>query len=1017
MADDMSRRSRPEYAPAASRPPHRQAAPLLDRDGETARMRAAVDACADGRSTVVEVTGDPGLGKTRLLNETAAAARAGGLTVLSGRASEYEQERPFAVVVAALRSRAEPPGGSGESHGRSGASPADRARPPGGSTQPPGGRAESGPDAEDQALLDLVFAHSARSLPTNSRTLEVERFRLFGAIVRLLESADTGAGVLLCLDDLHWADDGTLELLHYLLRNPPATPMVLACAYRPRQARPRLAACFPQTVDGYRAEHLRLAPLGQRAGDVILGTDLASEERDRLYAASGGNPLYLEVLARLAAGPGPGTHTAGGRSAAPAAGQFVDLPESLRAALVREMALLDQDQFLVLQSAAVLGDPFDPDLLATVADMAPEPTLEALDVLAGMDLVRRSGPSDRMLEFRHPLLRELVAEGVPPGWWMTAHGRADRALREAGAGPVERAPYVARSATVGDLDAVRLLREAAELTMYSVPATAASCLRAALRLLKPTAGGPDEPRFGVLLALARALGLTGDLVGFREALTEALDLLPPDQRHRRVEVVALQAQVERILGDLGEARAVLETELAAWPDSSGVTNPLRLELATVRMTQRAYDESVTYLDAALHHAARSGDRGTQTAAAACRALGAAYNGETGALLAHATDAAAEVDAMEDAGLVAFLDPLSQLGWAELLAERYDAAVRHVDRGIKIARRTGQSHVLPYFLLSHSWGHRAVGQLADAVGSAEAAEEMAYLLDQSDLLGYALALRAQALMISDDPVTAAPLAERALRTMRARGRLWGLAAWVLADIRFEQGRLEDCVTLVRGIADHTRHSGPTHAIKAAWYHTAAQAEATRGRSQAARAWAERAAEAAEAVGLRGQHGYAAAAQASVPGTDPEAGVELLIRAAQDFGSTGQILVEARTLLALAQAQATAGQLDAAAQNVGQVKQMAVAYGAGHLHTLAVNAQRRLGALRPRARARAVATSALSPREHSIAELASQGASNRDIAQKMFLSVKTVEAHMTRIFRKLGVDSRWALAQSFGEPPSE
>ncbi|KKD02019.1 hypothetical protein, partial [Streptomyces sp. WM6386] len=120
------------------------------------------------------------------------------------------------------------------------------------------------------------------------------------------------------------------------------------------------------------------------------------------------------------------------------------------------------------------------------------------------------------------------------------------------------------------------------------------------------------------VALARALSLTGDLVGFRETLTEALDLLPSHQRHRRVEVVALQAQVERILGDLGAARAVLETELAAWPDSSGVTNPLRLELATVRMTQRAYDESAAHLDAALHYAARSGDRGMQTAAAACR---------------------------------------------------------------------------------------------------------------------------------------------------------------------------------------------------------------------------------------------------------------------------------------------------------------------------------------------------------------------------------------------------------------
>ncbi|MGW5931707.1 ATP-binding protein [Streptomyces anulatus] len=349
MANGLSRRSRPHDA--ASRPPQRQVPPLLERDSEVTRLRAALDACAEGRSTVVEIIGDPGLGKTRLLTEIASVARGSGLTVLSGRASEYEQERPFAVVVDALRGRPESPVGCGE----------------------------SALDEENQALLDLVFAHPARSMPDSSRILEVERFRVFGAIVRLLESVDAGGGVLLCLDDLHWADDGTLELLHYLLRNPPATPVVLACAYRPRQARPRLTACFPQTVDDYRTDHLRLAALGRQAGDVILGAGSSPEERDRLYAASGGNPLYLEVLARLTAGAGTGTDSAREESAARGDGRFVDLPASLRAALVRELALLDHHQFLVLQAAAVLGDPFDPDLLATVADMAPEPTLRAVD--------------------------------------------------------------------------------------------------------------------------------------------------------------------------------------------------------------------------------------------------------------------------------------------------------------------------------------------------------------------------------------------------------------------------------------------------------------------------------------------------------------------------------------------------------------------------------------------------------------------------------------------------------------
>lgn len=955
-------------------PTPRPATPLADREREEARLRLAVDACAEGRSTVVEVTGDPGLGKTRLLTELATRARESGLAVLSGRASEYERERPFGVVAESLRACLE-----------------DTER-----------LAEAAVDDGTRELLDMALTHPSKPAPSGTPPLVVERFRLFGAVARLLERTGRDRGVLLCLDDLHWADDGSLELLNYLLRHPPQVPVVLACAYRPRQARPRLLTCLSETADAYRAERLRLAPLGREAAELLFGAALPQEQRDALYDAGGGNPLYLEVLARLAERP----QEVG-------AGRFADLPRSLRAALVREVALLDPSQLTVLRAAAVLGDPFDPELLAAVADFPRGTALETLDILARMDLVRPGGPSGapgRMLEFRHPLLRELISSESPPGWWLAAHGRADRALRDAGAGPVERAPYVARSAEPGDLDAVQLLCEASERTMYSVPATAASWLRAALRLLKP-ADGPDEPRFGVLLALSRALGLTGDLAGFRESLGEALELLPPDRRDRRVQVVTLQAQVERILGSLGEAQAVLEAELAAWPETSAVANPLRLELATVRMVQRAYDESAAYLDTALGHATRTGDRGTRTAAAACRALGAAYNGETEALLAHATRAATVVDAMEDEELTAFLDPLSQLGWAELLAERYDDTVRHASRGIRIARRTGQSHVLPYLLLGHAWAVREVGQLADAVGSAEDAEEMAYLLDQPDLLGYALALHAKAVVLRDDPMTAAPLAERAMRTVRARGRLWGLTAGVLAAIRLEQGRLEDCVTLVQEVMARPEHSGPTHSVKAAWYSTAAQAEAARGRPKAARAWAERAAEAAAAVGLRGQHGYAAVARACAVDGDTDAAVESLASAAVDFASTGQVFDECRAWLSLAQVLSEAGRLDDAVENVRRAKQTAMAYGARHLHTQAVNAQRRIGALGPRARD--AAPSALSPRERAIAEMAGQGLSNRDIAQAMFLSVKTVEAHLTRAFRKLGVDNRWALTRLFGD----
>ena len=549
-----------------------------------------------------------------------------------------------------------------------------------------------------------------------------------------------------------------------------------------------------------------------------------------MYVESGGNPFYLEMLQRmgLPAGDGPPSAYAptgdGAHPAWPPAGDAprptyaphpayapaADLPHGMGAPLAGELAQLTPEQLTVLRAAAVLGDPFDGTALFAVAGLPEDVTLAALDVLAALDLVRADAGARRLFAFRHPLVRRVAYEWTPPGWRLAAHGRADRALRDAGASVVQRAPHVARAARPGDEDAVRVLRDAAALTLRSAPSTAATWMRAALKLVPADA---SRTRLDLLVALARALGVTGDLHGFRATLDEALALLPREDRERRAGVVALQATVERILGSTSRARAILEAELAGAPERDPAYASLRLQLATVLMTQRAHEESAGGLNAAVRAARAAGDESVRTAAAACRALGAAYAGRTTVLRRQATVAARAVDTMDDAALTPHLDPLGQLGWAELLAERYDDALRHLTRGIEVARRTGQSHLMPYLLLGHSWAQRLVGQLTEALRSAESGEEMAHLLGRADLLGHALALRASAVAMRDGPHTAAPIAERALRHINPYGRLWGLAATVLAQIRLDQGCHDDCVRLIESITRKVQVSGPAWCVKA------------------------------------------------------------------------------------------------------------------------------------------------------------------------------------------------------------
>ncbi|MFD7615001.1 AAA family ATPase, partial [Streptomyces sp. NPDC059828] len=771
-----------------------------------ALLRSAVAGCADGASAVVEITGDPGLGKTRMLAELGALARAEGLVTLTGRASEFERRR----VSGAFTGPGRCADGLADDQGTSWGSAPDR--PPTGAW-----------DNEIGALLNVVLGRGAGAHAVLPPSSGGERDPLRHAVSGALTAAGRGRGMLLCLDDLHWADDGTLDLLHHVLRQPPPAPLVLACGYRLRQAQPKLIASLRAAAARYRTVSVPLAPLERQSCDALLGTGLLPAEKDRLYTAGGGNPFYLEVLSELAAaGTGPDG--------------FSGLPVALRATLARDCALLTDEQLCVLRAAAVLGDPFDPLLLAPVAALPSPAALGALDGLATRDLVRCvSTPGQRgqredarqLLRFRHPLMREVVSWETPPGWRLAANRRADHALRRSGAGPVERAPYVARSARVGDGEAVRVLSEAATLTLHAAPSMAGQWLRTALDLCATRRNGDTaRERLGLLLGLARASGMTGDLAASRDALARALELVPDDRPDQRIPIAALRAVVERVLGSPRAAGRVLEGELAHWSAEDPRPDPLRMQLATVGMALGRYVEADAQLGTLLARSPAPVDPRTRTAVAACRALGAAHRGRTAALRSCATEAASSIDAMGDMELETFLDEVGQLGLAELLAGRHDDAVRHLGRGVRVARRTGQTFVLPHLLVHRAHAQLASGDLDGALASAADAEETARMIERPEFAGHALALRAALTAVRCGPTAAIPEAEQAVGTVGRCGRMWELSVSVLAPLRLDQNRPDECLELLRTLVA-ADVPPPTYTLRPMWWALAARAAAATG----------------------------------------------------------------------------------------------------------------------------------------------------------------------------------------------
>ena len=327
---------------------------LVGRGEALPAFEEALDVSSAGSFQFLLLVGEPGAGKTRLLGELAAAAARRDLGSRSGRAAEFEQELPFGAVVDALDELVE--------------------------ASLPGLADRLG--AETSALLATVLPAMRRlarpAIPAASGPGSdlSGRLRVYRAMRRLLEDLAVPDGLVLILDDMHWADSASVELLDYLVRHPPRGQVLVAIAYRPAQASARLAALL-----GSAAAHGREVPVGPLTlaeTEELLGQAVSRTHCQALHEASGGNPFYLEALARM------------GAQAQLSAGSSDDseLPPAVRTALRLELAGLSPASLRVAQAAAVAADEFEPALAAVAAEVSEAEALAALNEMAARDIVR-----------------------------------------------------------------------------------------------------------------------------------------------------------------------------------------------------------------------------------------------------------------------------------------------------------------------------------------------------------------------------------------------------------------------------------------------------------------------------------------------------------------------------------------------------------------------------------------------------------------------------------------------------
>ena len=660
--------------------------PLVGRTHERDTIAAALADLRAGAGGVLLLEGEPGIGKSRLLGFVAESAE--GCTVLEARASEYEADLPLALFTEALdRHLAEI-------------------------------RLDRLGLADPEALAAALPALGVPPVPA-------DRHRLHRALRDLLERLAATRPLVLCLDDLHWADPASVDALAALVRRPPSAPVLLALAARENRVPAPLAA----------VPALKLAPLTQAEAAELVGADL--------YAQAGGNPFYLEQLARL-------------RDAA--------VPRTVAAAVAAELAGLPPEARTLLDAAAVAGDPFELGLAAAVAEQAEPDALHALDELLLGALVRPT-EAPRRFAFRHPVVRHAVYDAIPGGRRLGAHARAAAELERRGAGPVERAHHVEHAATPGDAAAIAVLETAAERLQALAPAAAARYQAAVLRLL-------PEPDARLSIRLADAQAAAGDAAAARATLHGALRTASAGDR---LALTVALANQEWWLGDHEDARRWLHVVLGDLPAAASPDRiRLRLALSLTALLACDLSDARDHAADARDDARAIGDPVFEFAALAAIAVAAASAG-----VDELAGSEAALERLTPQQLAVRLPGLWMRGRAQRALGRPAAALAELERGAALAAETGRERVLLMCTIESAAALVELGRIADAIAAAEEGLERARLAGNPRMLLWAHANLSTARLAAGEVSAALEQAEAAAALgTRADFHAAGQPGWCL-----------------------------------------------------------------------------------------------------------------------------------------------------------------------------------------------------------------------------------------------
>ncbi|MEX0666398.1 MAG: AAA family ATPase [Acidimicrobiia bacterium] len=498
---------------------------LAGRDAEVDRLERAWQQAGDGAVQVALVAGEPGIGKTRLAAEIARRAHEQGGVVLYGRCDQ-ETIVPYQPFVEALRPLV--------------------------ATISPAAMHERLHGLEQD--LARLFPEFLGRIPGEVRPIsgdpETERYRLFEAMTTMITGVAVGQPALLVLDDVHWADRPTLQLLRHLVRAARRAALLVVICYRDVElARDApladlLADLRRESFATWVALHGLSVAESAALLQGIAGHVLEAPLVEALHRETGGNPLFLEELLRHLIETGALAST-GGETRAIDVGAL-DLPAGVREVVVRRLARLSPVVNDVLSAAAVVGSDFDAMLLGRAIERATEEVLNALDEAGAAGLVAEDAGGAGRYTFSHALIRQTLYGELGVARRAQLHARVGEALEATRGLPVGAAvlaQHFTRALPLVDVGkAIEYTTKAGhDAAADLVFDDAVAFFERALELLEQHAPTDAIRRVDLLIDRAEALVSVDERAGIEaalEAVHEARAMASPERLGRVVVVFA-----------------------------------------------------------------------------------------------------------------------------------------------------------------------------------------------------------------------------------------------------------------------------------------------------------------------------------------------------------------------------------------------------------------------------------------------------------------------------------------------